>query len=631
MKKTVRTITAAAVCVCLVFCALAVCTSAAENMAHFATLDSARDVTIVLRWETERPLVYFLSPGGEKYNPFAEREGAQSVIIDDTLYYRIENAEAGDWFVVYDKLSNENIYIALEDSTSLFTVDDVVVTDVSNDRATVSFTANYDERVYYDYTVNIAADDTSAVKELYSGSAVAGDKVTVEIDLLGLYSYDSYRIAVRASFYRNGAEIFDTGYSEPFSYSNPYSHETTTPFFITIYPDSCSAEISWEPKYGISYLPAMSEDGEEAQFTETEDTELSSYEFSYSPDAKTLTFSFADKNAQFYSTPKTVTVNLSELPVVTFPEGEVTNKSVIYVAYSNVLKESELILSNGAGESRRTVSGSGGLYLSLPDRETEIRADIAFEENVTVRYTKTLYVDTTAPFIYMLRDYSAVTTAKDSIELAGTVSGCTELLVNGEKAELDRAGGFVYTAKLKDGRNVFEIKASDPAGNSTVYTATVTKTVPDRSADTDGGEEGETKDGSLLGLLLDIAFIAGAVTLGLICTIFALVSWRRKKAFGTGGACAVLGITAGAAGALFTYSLIRYLVCIKTTKSTDFIKLASESIPDAYRLLETEHKYATMSLVSGIVFGVLAAAFAAVGVIHLVKRKKKKAGNGDAE
>ena len=633
---------------------------AEEQRTFFTKLEQREQLVISIEWENEEdpPYVVFEAPDGTLYNPAEEREGTIVSSGFTTIYYCIEDAPAGDWYVIYDKKSNERIYIYPIKDSPVFAITDLTVSDISTDSCKVSFSVPYDEDRSFNYKIYLSASDSERGQEIGSSWAYTNQPVEYTIDMKSHQTYDSYRVYVYAYFNAGGVDIYDGVYSDPFSYINKDQAEVNTPVSLGIMPDDLTVTINYEPEWNYYYLAAVfvksiPEGGTEAVWTEepyffeeSHDNSHKSFTFSYG-DAEEIRVEFSEKymSRGVYSTPKVWNIDLTGIPKITFEDSETTNKDTIRVDYEGFDTQTKGIVTvtgyNGSdidkeepGTTDVSLKDSGSFLVEIPEDNSLVSLEFNYAEDIAVRYEKEIFRDITAPRIYMSEDYSDVTATGDTYIVSGTVTGAENLTIGSEQVAVDAGGSFVHEISLSDGENVIPVVASDAAGNSAQYTIKITKkgaasaatdNTGDKSSDStdDSGKSLPGKIKDLLGPVAD--YLAGilALVIALVIILIAVFTWKKGNETPAGTAVfrllSVLTVISFISTAVVS---VIYFVLRKRNNSFAFAEKAVSSVSDAYVLLEREKTLMHASIIGACIFGILAIATATVGIIRHVKSKK---------
>ncbi|MGN0402275.1 MAG: hypothetical protein ACI4HQ_08460 [Acetatifactor sp.] len=605
---------------------------AKEEEKFFTNLGAEDEFLVCIEWENSQPIVKFKSPSGKLYDPYTEEEGTRSSVSGTTCYYYIEGAEKGKWNVIYDKLDNESIYITLESATSPFIVEDVTVSNVTGSSAEVGFAVSYSADRRVNYQISVSATEDSAGRVVAGGSCNTNERCETTVDLSEVSSYGEYRVYVYAWFVKDGVDIFDGKYSAPFRYTNQNQTELTTNAMVEIRPEEMMARISWEPKYGYVYLVSLFENGADqpSSFSEIQDTSVKSYDLAYSPDARTIEVRIAEKrNNKNYSDEKCFVCELDRLPEVTFDPSPATNRGYIGFHYKGFPADNKVEIAVN-GESRQINLSA----LEEGDIEVEIKEDINLvtltyyeKDDITVVYEKEIYYNRIPPRIYMMSDYTEVTTSSGEFKLLGMVTGADRLLVAGEETEIAADGSFSKTVTLSEGENIIMVEALDGLGNGAVYTARITY-VPAVGGDLekDMEKDGKVEDAGSDGGSRLMAWLPGILSLiaGLVLIILVAVLPKKERKD------SVIGKLQKIVIALFACNLVceifffvKWFPMQKQNHSLAFVETAYESISDAALLLEAEEQWKNRMVYGGICLAVWILAFVILRVTAVFIKKKR--------
>lgn len=89
------------------------CSSNKFKTKDIFNLDTTKSIVISIAWDTEEPEFIFISPSGVKFDPKTDPDAIKW--SDNKLFYRILDAEKGQWKIKYDKKLNKNIDITVDD------------------------------------------------------------------------------------------------------------------------------------------------------------------------------------------------------------------------------------------------------------------------------------------------------------------------------------------------------------------------------------------------------------------------------------------------------------------------------------------------------------------------------------
>ena len=127
---------------------------AAEIEADLEYLDSSKSVVFWVEWDVETPSVVFISPDGVEFDPMVESEGTSTIMSENSMYYVVENAAAGQWRVRYDKGKNTALDISVHDYMEGIFIQSFVIGDVDGDYLDTEFIVTSEEDISYNYKIS---------------------------------------------------------------------------------------------------------------------------------------------------------------------------------------------------------------------------------------------------------------------------------------------------------------------------------------------------------------------------------------------------------------------------------------------------------------------------------------------
>lgn len=510
------------------------------------------DMIVRVEWETEEPIVIFVSPDYEEFNPREEKEGTQVSRSGKALYYLISDAAEGRWMIRHDDLTNKTIKVMVTGSDEMFAVENLTAR-ADGDRCRFSFDLIADEDFSFTYEIYLGTDVGGIGTLIGEASAYTNTTVENYFDLDAFGTFDRYVLYVRAYYYNGEVDIWDDAYSAPFSYQNGSQARTDTEgLVLEIHPDSCAAIFRWEPEYRYSYLPAffaktVREEGKPASyadeadyFEEITDTDVTSFRYSYGT-AEAIRAEFSEKGYydSFYSVPASAEVDLTNLPKIVFEEKEATNRKTFTFMPDGFPDRTLLTVSNGEGTTTVFSENGTAVEVEIPEGETTVSVRFTIGEGIEVVYEKTVVRDTIPPLIYMAEDYSDVRTENETYIITGTVTGAAAFTIGGKTVTPAADGKFSFEAKLTEGRNVLDAIASDTLGNSALYTVIITRlggsSVIGDVADSTFGNPPRTLTAMLNGATgigkyaVGISSLAISMILGILFTVSAAKEKKAKR------------------------------------------------------------------------------------------------------
>lgn len=532
MKRIILILTAA-----ILVCSLAVPTKAQTTEAEFDYLETSRDIVIWVSWPTEKPDIIFKAPNGTKYDPLVETSKTVTITGENDLYYTIYNAPAGQWYVSYDKKSNESIDISMQFYNEGLSISGFTLGEVSGNSLPVTFSVSHSGDKQFNYKISAVIEKNGEEKELSSGTAKANREISVDVPLSSLATYSGYMLKLYVWYVDSGTDYFDLAYSDSFSYTNSTVTASMIDFSVTIDPENVLLNISWPnlDRTAESVLVAVFEDGaEEPAVYDEYSPEYKEVQLSYDPSATKLAISLSIKLNGIYQATLTKAVNLADFGI-DIEDASAVSSTQLPMKYSGFTGQTVYVEVND-DSTELFLNGDGSVAINLNNEWNDVQVYFTDDNNVKWLIERSVFVDRIPPTLNMSEAYDGITTASTSIDIIGVVNDYSHLTINDADILPDFNGSFSYTASLSKGENKITIIASDMLGNETQYAAVITCTAGGFSNSASKGltDEGRYTDYGydLLSHLLDspnyIVLIAASF-LCIIVIVFALLFWRKKE------------------------------------------------------------------------------------------------------
>lgn len=521
----------------------------------------------------------------------------------------IKDAITGQWKVRYDKGSNEGIDVSVDEYLEPLWITELNVISIEEGVLSYEFLVEYEEDSYYDYTLSITTDNQGGDgKVVETGYGVANSKQLGTIDLSEINSFDSYYLKLHASYTRNDNEDFDMAYSSKFSYSNPSQPMEVTDYNLEVLRDQGVVKVNWEDAihYSVSevYLRAMV-DGEEVSSALYASNEITSAMVSFKESDKEIVIGLSTRDWTGLSTPlnekKILLDDTSKFYLIPDRDGIIATAEWGFHYYHGQQQAVQITINENVIDS--TLEGEGYQSISLRDEINDITIAYEDEQGIRYLYTKTVSVDTQPPILMILEEIDGSITANEAVILTGRTEVGAKVAVNGNTVVVDENGTFIHSHSLVEGVNDITITAEDELGNGAVYLAKVVRS--DDVVAAMGSNIG--KENGFFGFLkkhiLWCGMITSIVFMGLVI-IMEILLRKRAKAKGkirqssVSRICFVNGMIQAILGiALLVWYIVRRLA----QSSEKFIRLAGESIEEAYRYLELTKEIGLLtSIISGI-------------------------------
>lgn len=610
MKKSIKSLISILFVVSLLFSFFSISASAAEKTEDLFTLDQSKNMGISVTYDVTPPSVKFIAPNGDEYGSAAISQGKMEFHdTGDALFYRIPNAMAGTWKIIYDKKTNSECELSYGPYVEAFTIDSFNYTMANSESMDVSFLVSHADNIYYTYNIyaTVKSEEyTGNGKLIETGSATANEQVSTSVDLHKLTSYNGYYLLLEIIANTDGLYIADTRYADKtFNYTNPNSSEAPDNFYTELNINEESLYIDWSETTarGKKTLVAVYFDNatEPSYYTTFEDT------YTSTEVAIDSTLSKIRVDVAYYdyygvlSVISSRTIDMATAKAVQFNCGDVTSSAQGEFVYD--------FTSVGSGKYNATLtvnentqdivlSGKSSISVALAEFDNKVTLKWYLDEFTAFIVGGEVYSDRIAPNLNILDITDTVKTDKATFVLSGVVDTNCTLKINGTETPYDESGVFTVTLDLVAGENVFEVVAIGPNGNTTKQTIVAIRVEP-------GVITGEGVLGTIMSLLPLIITLIVSVTL---CLFVILSRKSYKKRFDElGSAIArytllrnVFILLSIFAGILLVVAVILLILSIKKLNSMLFVETALTSIISAYDMIADRNKYIIMLVVCAV-------------------------------
>lgn len=601
----------------LLWAVFAIRAEAETGRTRIAKMPGGQDLAVMFSFEQENVDITFISPSGRRISK--GDEGLEFAEGDLWSTYRVAEAEAGDWWVEYDKGANGEIqYSVLEESYGLW-IQYVRLDGVADEKLTVSFQADWENGdVYYNYELwAVNNQDSSLSVKLSSGSGRANQEETVTASLNSLNS-GRYTLKLEVSRREDDIEIFDSMIGEEFDFTNANLPEAMQGAALYLDMSNHTCRLDWHDVRSYDekgYQVIVTSDSEEIYRGEL-DASATDTTVVYPADGKILRISLFSKKKGLWSEPLVWELDLQSKEALRTSTAEVTGEGQLVVEYA-VSGERLLSLSVNGEAGQFLLKESGQLGIGLQQGQNQIYGEFEGEGGVIYVLDKLIYYDALPPEIVLYDNLDGKTFYKDHVDIIGVIEGSGSLTVNGEEYALGEQGEFCYRLELSPGENVAELKAVDGNGNASMQVLTLYR-------------EGGFTVGAAAHTLFEFLPLIAALLASLLVILLAFAFMRKgekkssAEAVPAAGkkrtlakwvcATAVLGILE--AGCVWEY--VRYYLFVRSIK---YLETAESSISKAAEYLRLKKLFG-VGAIGGLVLFLLSLAV----VIMLAKRKKKTGG-----
>ncbi len=622
--------------------------TAAAERGELTDLETTQDIVIIVTYDKEEPDVAFMTPDGTVLR--ADTDFFQVVRESGKIFFYIEQAEAGVWYIDYDKKTNVEMGVSILAWHRDIAIDSFRFEETDTDELTAYYTVTYDADNGFDvyfYAVAVAADGTEGeAVQLGNGWSYGGE--------------DDYRLSTEDlpdGTYKLAMEAVGTDASEVEMSAYQVSEQTFTVSGHTTTGEAADLSVLYDTAAGtvwVTFSPAelradtvqaYAAAGSQVLFDETYDDYPWEDSFLMDPEAgdAVLTLQAKDWDGGYKTYTRTIK---AALPVTLAITEGVTTAPQAEVTYDVGNASVPAVFSVNGAEQEVILTGAGTAHVEIePSQTNEITVTVTIDE-VAYRIYGRVTVDDIPPLITLFGVEDELRVADSRVAIAGLTDPGAVFTCNGETVKVAEDGSFLYESEVEEGRTELRFEAADGAGNTTARTVTVIRGQDDGGSRSgakadDSGKGGDTGEDagpssgtSRMPMALFIALGASMVA-GIVISVAGLISQavQRKKGCKVTPVLTILTAFLGCliAGCLvaFVFTLRAYhaagddlsgsglvaaLRSMTTSQLADEIRSREDIRTAAYRWLAA----------GGILTGVLAVTQVVGQLILAARRKLKK-------
>ena len=606
--------------------------SAATETSLLFTLSEARNMSITVTYDKEKPSIAFISPAGENYEE--DKTAAYKMTVrhaDGAVNYLIPNAMPGDWHIEYDKLSNSSLEVNYAPYAQAISIESFEIVNILENTAIVSFEVAYPENPVYQYAIYAVTTDknlrVTGRREIEESSASAGSPITVDVPLSSLSSYDNYRLMLEVFLDSSGIEVFDTVLAdEGFSYTNSMAPEKIDDFYAQINLSEESLLIDWTDysRYCDEYIVAVytPDDMMEPMFSTVYDPSVTNTSLNIDTTAEFIRVELSYRINGITSEILRKNINLNNGIAISFSTPEQTNSAQAVIEYNVKSALNATVSINGETEEI-ILNGSGNFSVTLGEFSNDLQISYSPDKNVLFIVKGSIYSDRTAPILLLYENKTTITVTGPGYTLVGeTEPGCV-LTINQEIAALREDGTFLHELALSDGNNEFTVTSTDKAGNSAMQKIVIRKA---------GASANTTSNESPPILIQYLPLILTLLASIIIAACILIFSRIYNKQAPNGRLIAVLSIFRNIFLILCPISLIVWAYSVykrqeasKIINSADYLELVDKSVQDAYQAIEEFERCNKFFIVACYVTGsFIVVTLLLTLLLYLLKKYKDK-------
>lgn len=450
-----------------------------EQSRELMVLPRQAHIVVSIGYETEMPDITLISPDGTAYS-----EAAGNVRVEhgeNTAFYFLPDALAGQWLIRFDKKSNPAITADYAEYTPDLTIDSLVLKGVSGSQAEISFHTSYAKDVTYNYVVYaVLLDENRNVtgqKELDHGTARTGQDENRRISLSSLSSYENYYLELEVYLKEYGLETYDTRITDQnFGYVNEHQPEAMGGVKVEIDPAKLLFTMDWSDykvscdQYLAAFYTAASPDTPVSY--QSVESGYNSAVFDLPSDVHMVTVELTYIRNGVASTPYRRQIDWEKGLTLSIDTPENTNSAQAVITYETDAQRNAVISVNEASQ-QVVLTGSDSISVQLEEFSNEVSVRCALDDMTDVIYRKSIYSDRIAPVLRFYEKVDAISVEEDHFLLTGeTEPGC-KLTVNGTEYPMNEDGSFLADLPLEKDENVFSVISTDPAGNQSAQNVTI--------------------------------------------------------------------------------------------------------------------------------------------------------------
>jgi hypothetical protein len=464
----------------LVICGMGLTAHAQTVTADLVTLEDDMNLAVAVTYTDDGtgtvPQIAFVGPDGKVYDS-SNVETDQS---ENTLYFYIPDAWAGDWKIQYDDAFSGRLEVTTAPYSRDILIEQFDVqfdSDLMMYDAEVSCLTSFPVNMPLNYVINAVTLNSDGsimgTKELQTGYAVTNEEFTAYVNLGNLSTYSDYYLQLVVYVNDHGVEVTDSLLSDPFGYENPDAPGMMDDFDIILNRTTGDLKIDWSKvqkynagEYIVAVFSSLTPDEPVYVNTFTENITNTSLLIDASADWIRVEMSYVPTDIPAVSQVKAVTIepNAVDFEITT---GENTASLQAQISYNVPSGQVDLyvFVHDDGNLKPKTVSGSGTVAFDLEENDNTLYVAYKPSEHVVIMESKEIFVDRKAPILTFFEDLTSVTTKDAVFRVAGMTEAGAVVTVNGSAVQINADGSFLIALNLNPGANSFEIISADPAGN----------------------------------------------------------------------------------------------------------------------------------------------------------------------
>lgn len=380
------------------------------------------------------------------------------------------------------------------------------------------------EKIDFRYNVAVVTDISQDGKEVANGRGTTGEDVEMDIDMSRINTYTEYRFKITIEYEIDGKEGLAHGYSMVFPFTQENYAEDFSGRDITVDVSGMVVDINWSNyrNGGDSVVLTVDVDGT-VDFEEVLPMYDDHYSYFFKKDAGVITITLKQVRDGLVSKGLTQTIDLKAKDknkfYLEFPEDNAQFDSVWNVKYFNA-KNNIIKWNTDNNNYEKELNGSGSVVMDMEEDNKQLTVEYFDDDQVKWLYKFQTNAAVFAPTISMLEAYDGSKVDASKLTMVGKVDDTNATLsLDGKEITKSDNGSFSVDVELKDGKNVFEIVATNAIGKSSKATITIYR---------EGGSDSIIEEGSVIKEYLPL-IITLSVSIIMLILMFILTKKRGKK------------------------------------------------------------------------------------------------------
>ena len=411
-------------------------------------------------------------------------KNAEFVEMDNMIMILVKDAAQGQWKLLYDKGSNSSIKADCQPYDKPIWITSLT-TSVSGNELNVTFEAGQEggDGRGFNYEIRLGTDELmEKYRTIGTGYGYVGQKNEKTCSLKDVNSYTDYYVQLFIYYDNGDTQNFDIATDGPISYTNPDAAAELSDVLVEI-----------NQSYGlltVDFTDYASYDAKRAHVeVEADGTKIADqlFELTEIKDIST-TFDRGVKEFKVKASVEYSSGRMSNEVEKTFPfapdaaagafvlhlptDSAVSGTKYPY-SWENAKDQTVSFKADQENPVEVVLNGSGSGEIEIPESLSAMEVSYTDADHIRRVLDSRVSVDTEPPVLKLYEQLNGMVTEKESVLVAGKTEPGASLTCNDEPVEISENGTFTYEFKLEPGENKADFRASDAAGNTSLYSLTI--------------------------------------------------------------------------------------------------------------------------------------------------------------